>query len=93
MVSLHYNIFKRDASGVPIWVEAVCDLDTAKGRTIELSAESPGQYLVFSERSGRMVSSGTSVASPAARSVHNAMLDPVGGNTELPQREPDALWD
>ena len=72
MVSLYYNIFKRDASGAPVWVEAVHDLDTAKGRIIELSAESPGQYVVFSQRSGRVVSSGTIVASPAARSAHNA---------------------
>ena len=93
MVSLYYNIFKRDASGAPVWVEAVCDLDTAKGRIIELSAESPGQYVVFSQRSGRMVSSGTIVASPAARSAHNVVKVSTGDNTELPRREPDTLWE
>jgi len=36
MVSLYFNIFKRDASGAPVWVEAVHDLDNAKGRIIEL---------------------------------------------------------
>ena len=92
MVSQYYNIFKRDASGAPVWVEAVRDLETAKGRIIELSAESPGQYVVFSQKSGRVVSSGTIVASPAARSAHNAMKDSAGGNTELPLRQPDTLW-
>jgi len=93
MVSFYYNIFKRDASGAPVWVEAVHDLDTAKGRIIELSAESPGQYVVFSQRSGRVVSSGTIVASPAARSAHNAMKNPAGNNTELAQPERDTLWE
>ncbi len=92
MVSLYFNIFKRDASGAPVWVEAVHDLDTAKGRIIELSAESPGQYAVFS-RSGRMVCSGTIVASPAARSAHNAMKDSAGDNTDLHRREPETLWE
>ena len=93
MVSLYYNIFKRDASGAPVWVEAIHDLETAKGRIIELSAESPGQYVVFSQRSGRMVSSGTIVASPAARSAHNAMKNSAGDNTELSQHELGTLWD
>jgi hypothetical protein len=93
MVSLYFNIFKRDASGAPVWVEAVHDLDTAKGRIIELSAESPGQYVIFSQRSGRMVGSGTIVASPAARSAHNAMKDSAHDNVDLHRREPETLWD
>ena len=92
MVSFDYNIFKRDASGTPVWVEAVRDLETAKGRIIELSAESPGQYGVFSQ-SGRMVSAGTIVASSAARSAHNVMNHPAGDNTELAQPERDTLWE
>ena len=67
MTSPPYDIFRRAESGDPIWVEAVGDLETAKGRIIELSAAVPGQYVVFSQKSGRMVSSGTVVASPAAR--------------------------
>ena len=68
MPSPSYDIFKRDAAG-EVWVEAVRDLETAKGRLIELAAEAPGQYVIFSQRSGRMVSSGTVVASPAARAT------------------------
>jgi hypothetical protein len=68
MVAHSYDIFRRDAGG-EVWVEAVRDLETAKSRIIELSAERPGQYLVFNQRSGRMVGSGTVVASPAARTT------------------------
>ena len=68
MPSPSYDIFKRDAGG-EVWVEAVRDLETAKSRLIELAAEAPGQYVIFSQRSGRMVSSGTVVASPAARAT------------------------
>ena len=66
MPSPSFDIFRRDAVG-DVWVEAARDLDTAKSRLIELAAEAPGQYVIFNQRSGRMVSSGTVVASPAAR--------------------------
>jgi len=66
MVTQSYDIFRRDQGG-EVWVEAVRDLETAKGRIIELAANRPGQYVVLSHRSGRMVGSGTVVASPAAR--------------------------
>jgi hypothetical protein len=69
MVSLSYDIFRRGAAGDHVWVEAAHDLESAKSRIIELSAEEPGQYVVFNQRSGRMVSSGTVVASPAARAA------------------------
>jgi hypothetical protein len=69
MIAQPYDIFRRGATGDHVWVEAVRDLETAKSRIIELSAEIPGQYVVFNQRSGRMVSSGTVVASPAARTT------------------------
>jgi hypothetical protein len=68
MLSKSYDIFRRDEAG-QVWVEAVRDLDTAKSRLIELAAGAPGQYVIFNQRSGRMVSSGTVVASPAARAA------------------------
>ena len=73
MAAPSYDIFRRDETGDPVWIEAVADLDTAKGRIIELSATSPGRYVVFNQRSGRMVSSGTVVASPTARDSRKAM--------------------
>lgn len=72
MVTQSYDIFRRDPGG-EVWVEAVRDLETAKGRIIELAADTPGQYVVFSHRSGRMVGSGTVVASPAARDTSKEM--------------------
>jgi hypothetical protein len=68
MVTQSYDIFRRDTRG-EVWVEAVRDLETAKSRIIELSAHTPGQYVVFSQRSGRMVGSGTVVTSPAAHAT------------------------
>jgi hypothetical protein len=68
MVTQSYDIFRRDTGG-EVWVEAVRDLETAKNRIIQLSADTPGQYLVFSQRSGRMVGGGTVVASPTARAT------------------------
>lgn len=68
MVTQSYDIFRRDTRG-EVWVEAARDLETAKSRIIELSAATPGQYVVFSQRSGRMVGSGTVVASSTARAT------------------------
>jgi hypothetical protein len=68
MLTQSYDIFRRDSGG-EVWVEAVRDLDTAKGRIIELAADTPGRYVVLNHRSGRMVGSGTVVASPAARAT------------------------
>ncbi|HLZ92870.1 MAG TPA: hypothetical protein VKQ28_14245 [Candidatus Acidoferrum sp.] len=62
MCTLFYDIFKRDENGGQAWVETVADLESAKSRIIQLCAEVPGQYVVFSER-GRVVGSGTIVTS------------------------------
>jgi hypothetical protein len=88
MVAQDYDIFRRDADA-EIWVEAVRDFETAKTRVIELAAEAPGQYVVFSQRSGRMVSSGTVLASPAARTTENK--EPDASQTSL-EKEPETLW-
>jgi hypothetical protein len=85
MVTPSYDIFRRGAAGDHIWVEAAADLESAKSRIIELAAEKPGQYVVFNQRSGRMVSSGTVVASPAARK-------PAQSCTEPAEVESDTLW-
>jgi hypothetical protein len=85
MASQPYDIFRRDNAGEAVWVEAVSDLAAAKGRIIELAAATPGQYVVFNQVSGRMVSSGTIVASPAAR----ATVDEESG---APRMEPETRW-
>lgn len=82
-----YDIFRRDTGG-EVWVEAVRDLETAKCRIIELSADTPGQYVVFNQRSGRMVGSGTVVASPAARATSKESQK----SGESTTAESDTLW-
>jgi hypothetical protein len=91
MLSQSYDIFKRDPGG-EVWVEAVRDLETAKSRLIELAAEAPGQYVIFSQRSGRMVSSGTVVASPAARATAKEAEKTPEHCASSRVREPDTLW-
>ncbi len=91
MVTQSYDIFRRDTGG-EVWVEAVRDLETAKSRIIELSADTPGQYLVFNQRSGRMVGSGTVVASPAARATPKEMAKSAQRCNDSADVEPDTLW-
>lgn len=91
MVTQSYDIFRRDTGG-EVWVEAVRDLETAKSRIIELSADTPGRYVVFSQRSGRMVGSGTVVASPAARASSKESQKSVERGEETTPRESETLW-
>jgi hypothetical protein len=50
-----YDIMKKDAIGVPIWVEAVEDLEQATSRVKELEGRSPGEYVVFSQKTSQVV--------------------------------------
>jgi hypothetical protein len=92
MIAQPYDIFRRGATGDHVWVEAVRDLETAKSRIIELSAETPGQYVVFNQRSGRMVSSGTVVASPTARTMASELHKGTQRRNESIKIESDTLW-
>ena len=74
-----YDIFKRGDRGTLVWIEAAVDLEKAKSRILELSAEAPGQYVVFNQATGRMVATGTVVASP-------------GAGVRAPRRELETLW-
>jgi hypothetical protein len=57
MKTFGYDILKKDTAGAPIWLEAVRDLDTAKRRVAELAEISPGEYVVFCERTAQIVDS------------------------------------
>jgi len=50
-----YDILKKDALGNPIWVEAVEDLPKATVRIEELALRSPGEYIVFNQRTKQIV--------------------------------------
>jgi hypothetical protein len=43
-----YDIFRKDAAGNPIWLEAIEGLDQAKARVRHLRASGTGEYLIFS---------------------------------------------
>ena len=67
MVSGFYDIFKRNERGIPVWVDTAKDAESAKARVIELCRASPGQYLVFHSRTGRMITTATLVSSSEHR--------------------------
>jgi hypothetical protein len=92
MLAQSFDIFRRDSGGDPVWVEAARDLETAKRRIIELSASAPGQYVVFSQLSGRMVSSGTIVASPAARTTRKEWNNSSSGCADSTAVGSDTSW-
>jgi hypothetical protein len=49
-----YDIFKKDAVAL-IWVEAVHDLETARSRVKELTAGSKVEYVIFDQRTRKIV--------------------------------------
>lgn len=44
------DIFRMDASGAPLWLEAATDLHSARARVEALGAIHPGEYLIFDAR-------------------------------------------
>jgi hypothetical protein len=54
MMAASYDILKKDATAL-IWIEAALDLQTARLRVMELMAASEGEYVIFDQRSRRIV--------------------------------------
>ncbi|MGA2299259.1 MAG: hypothetical protein ABSG77_01040 [Candidatus Acidiferrum sp.] len=50
-----FDILKKIGAVNFEWVEAVRDLQTAEARIQELQARSPGEYVVFSQRTQEIV--------------------------------------
>jgi len=46
-IPIPYDIFRKDSNGVPVWVEAVPDLERAQLRVVELDKQKPGDYMIF----------------------------------------------
>ena len=57
MLSAAYDILKKDTATL-IWVEAVHDLETAKLRVKELTAGSHGEFVIFDQRTRKIISNG-----------------------------------
>ena len=69
MIDPAYDIFKRDGFGSRAWVESARDMEAANRRIIELSADSPGKYLIVSRASGQMVGGGTTITSSSSETT------------------------
>jgi hypothetical protein len=50
-----FDLFKRDGSGRLIWLGVADDLKAAASRLKELASITPGEYLVFSQQSQKIV--------------------------------------
>lgn len=51
----HLDILVRQNDGDYIWLEAANDLEAAKARLQELSANNPGEYFIFDQRTQQVV--------------------------------------
>jgi hypothetical protein len=54
-VEFLFDILKKTDRANFAWIEAVQDLQTAESRIRELQAHSPGEYVVFSQRTQQIV--------------------------------------
>ena len=55
MSTLRLDIFKKDARGDPIWLDAVSDHETAQLRLAEFAAAVPGEYFAFDQTTKKIV--------------------------------------
>jgi hypothetical protein len=55
-----FDILKKKPEGSFCWFEAVNDLESAKIRIKELVALSPGEYVVFDQRTHNVIAAGPS---------------------------------
>ena len=44
-----FDILRKDGKGTFQWLETVNDIETAKARVLQLSSESPDEFVVFRE--------------------------------------------
>ena len=47
MTTHRLDIFKKDAQGSPVWLEAVMDHETAQRHLAEFASVLPGEYFAF----------------------------------------------
>ena len=57
MTSPPYDILKKDEANL-VWIEAAQNLEIAKARIRELVATSKGEYVVFDQRTRKIVANG-----------------------------------
>jgi hypothetical protein len=57
MLCAAYDILRKDPTGM-VWVEAVHDLETARLRVQELVAVSNEEYVIFDQRTRKIIANG-----------------------------------
>jgi hypothetical protein len=60
MLCAAYDILRKDATDM-VWVEAIHDLESAKSRVRELAAGSNAEYVIFDQRTRKIVADGSSL--------------------------------
>jgi hypothetical protein len=55
MASRRFGIIRMQPDGIPQWIEAVKDLAEAKAYLLRLAAREPGEFFIYSEKSGVIV--------------------------------------
>jgi hypothetical protein len=50
-----FDIFRRLPDGKPLWIESVQGLHAAKDRLSHLLSATPGEYFIYSEKSGGVI--------------------------------------
>ena len=51
-----FDIFKVEAPGRALWLEAAQEFEVAKARVRNLMVTSPAEYVIYSQRTGNKVS-------------------------------------
>lgn len=54
-MSQPFDIFKIVKDGDPVWLEAAESLDAATTRVNALRESAPGDYMIFSQRTGKRI--------------------------------------
>ena len=60
MLCAAYDILRKNATDM-VWVEAVHDLEAAKLRVKELASGSDEEYVIFDQRTRKIVANGSSL--------------------------------
>jgi hypothetical protein len=58
MLCAAYDILRKDSTDM-VWVEAVHDLETARSRVQELVAASDEEYVIFDQRTRKIIANST----------------------------------
>jgi hypothetical protein len=64
-----YDILKKDREGTFQWLDTANDFETAKARVLQLSSESPDEFVVFRETDLQVVATSHAMGSIGYRNL------------------------